>query len=811
MGGQLTTHGNTNVDKETGCPPDVSDLLTLKECNEELGRTSKLYEIARKEEIPVSLMTIQQMKKCRRSLETSEGWIELARSLASEIERKRKIRAGGLKSDRKIIDVFDDSKSTTLAKEESLPSFVAKLPSQPIRQIITRAPKSASSTEKHDKKRPTKTFVDKNKKDGNISGERTRRKLPKGHTGNTNAPPKKIGRSKSTTTKKNGSKRRVQKEERKTHAESRLDRLDPSPIKCSKSIETAAGNFNSLLLSPSFVDSRENIDKKLNSLRKVFKEASILGSDSNDNEQQEIDEKGAVSLSSSTDTKEDRRESIRERFRRRGEEMRRRRIKDKTSTSAAVTNPTEGIIRRLVVAAQLRAAAIAGFEGGRSVLSPYTPSIEKNEKRRIEADIAEKVARAAVVEQKRKSAAEVKRKLLKNIRERNIREQAEAEIAKMSHVSAAPAGPTLHRPKTFTPTTNASDHKSSSAPKSTEKRPTKDDTTSQGAKTKSSTSDAKKATQSKRKKTKGSLCSLRGSVGNMRPSISEKDMKKIKDSKKLVDKALKAKREKLEAELRAKRAAEIDTFVQKTFDMFGVIDADSSNSIEENELRNVIRRFASKHKEKQRKGNKKKGNISSGLPPPPRVAIPSIQRMSSTEQFLSGKSRGRRVSMLSKMIFAKADADYSHNVDFAEFAEFFVVMIHALFTSLDSKMQDTLDFASFKMMMLLLYGEGFTLKIHEQKYSKEAISKIQDHRLSKLLRHFDLNVDTKAITREQCLLFVFSRTEHSMESILSTFDKNEGVSQATVWNAARGHALDDIKKVTARCEALYPDRSGEGA
>ena len=45
--------------------------------------------------------------------------------------------------------------------------------------------------------------------------------------------------------------------------------------------------------------------------------------------------------------------------------------------------------------------------------------------------------------------------------------------------------------------------------------------------------------------------------------------------------------------------------------------------------------------------------------------------------------RHRRPTNFAKAVFSRADADYSKSIDFVEFTEFFTILLHAIFSSID--------------------------------------------------------------------------------------------------------------------------------
>lgn len=164
--------------------------------------------------------------------------------------------------------------------------------------------------------------------------------------------------------------------------------------------------------------------------------------------------------------------------------------------------------------------------------------------------------------------------------------------------------------------------------------------------------------------------------------------------------------------------------------------------------------------------------------------------------------RHRRPTNFAKAVFSRADADYSKSIDFVEFTEFFTILLHAIFSSIDLHDENVFDATKFKEYALAVFGEQVFLKQHEMKYPESSRNTIIDHRVKKaMLRANGGRLPCEKLSRKQCIQFVFNTHFHTTSTVFNSLS-HEATENAIQWKIARGLAFNDITRVTEHARKI---------
>jgi len=249
---------------------------------------------------------------------------------------------------------------------------------------------------------------------------------------------------------------------------------------------------------------------------------------------------------------------------------------------------------------------------------------------------------------------------------------------------------------------------------------------------------------------------------------------------------------------------DMDVFVSQLKSVFQVLDKDGSGEVSEKDLKRTVKKLI--------------GRTPSIESP---IASPSSSSSSSSSSSLlrsrssrHGKysrhqnkaitetMRHRRPTNFAKNVFSRADQDYSRSIDFVEFTEFFTILLHAIFSSIDLHDENQFGQDKFREFVVAVFGEAVFLKPHELKYSKSAHDRILEHRVKKaMLKANGGRLPCDKLSRKQCIHFVFNTHKHTTNTVFNALS-HEATENAIQWKLARGLGYGDIQRVMERARKL---------
>ena len=233
---------------------------------------------------------------------------------------------------------------------------------------------------------------------------------------------------------------------------------------------------------------------------------------------------------------------------------------------------------------------------------------------------------------------------------------------------------------------------------------------------------------------------------------------------------------------------DMNVFVSQLKSVFDVLDKNGEGEIAETDLKRTVQKLIRK---------------------------PSVAKMSTRSRERGGKfprhnrnkaikesMRHRRPTNFAKAVFSRADADYSRSIDFVEFTEFFTILLHAIFSSIDLHDENEFDATKFKEFAISVFGDQVFLKQHELKYPEKSRATIIDHRVKKaMLRANGNRLPCDKLSRKQCIQFIFNTHCHSTSTVFNALS-HDATENAIQWKIARGLAFNDISRVTKHARQI---------
>lgn len=150
--------------------------------------------------------------------------------------------------------------------------------------------------------------------------------------------------------------------------------------------------------------------------------------------------------------------------------------------------------------------------------------------------------------------------------------------------------------------------------------------------------------------------------------------------------------------------------------------------------------------------------------------------------------RIRRGTEMARLCFERSDVDMSGDVDFHEFAEFVLTLVHGVFNSLDTRRTNAVSFQNLKVLMTYVLGESMgVLQDHELKYS----AKSRDSILLSRLKAMNIQEGDGDISRSKCIDLVYQKGHVISVAIFHSL--LQPAVRNVLWRRAKMDAYADVQ------------------